>query len=109
MSTENIKILEGQKRRLINEFNWLLFEFNEYKQLISSSTSFEEAENKYYSQKFNESGHDSHYEGYFYSFEYKSLSKKIKENKEKRNELTIKIRELKHQIKNLHKKYSLAC
>ena len=98
--------LEKNKKKLISEFNWLLYEYGELKEFFIGTTSPEEAELKYYSQKFSESGYLS--EGRFCLNFNGSLLEEIKKNKTKRNQLTIQIKELKEKIKEEHNAHSLS-
>jgi len=97
--------LEKNKKKLISEFNWLLYEYGELKEFFIGTTSPHEAEIKYYTEKFIESGYLS--EGLFSLNFTTSLFKEMEKNKTKRKELTTQIKELKEKIKEEHNSHSL--
>jgi len=100
-----MKELEKHKKKLISEFNWLLYEYGELKQYFIGTTSPEEAEMRYYSKKLSESGYLS--EGLFSLNFNGSLFKEIEKNKTKRKELTKQIKELKGKIQEERNAHSL--
>lgn len=95
-----MKTLIEKRKSLIIHFNCLLREYKEYQEYFIGVSKPEEAEDKFYAERFNESGHDVYYEGVF-SFEHKSLFWRIEENKKQRNLITSEIKNLKKQIKEL--------
>jgi hypothetical protein len=85
------------RKSLLRELKYLMFEYRDYQRYFVGRTPIE-AEDKFYAEKFDESGHDTWYEGAF-SLEHTSLKERMKKNKVKRNEIALELKELKRLIK----------
>jgi hypothetical protein len=86
-----------RRKILLQELKYLTWEYRDYQQYFVGRTPME-AEDRFYSKQFDDSGHDIWYEGTF-SLEHVSLKERMKKNKVKRNELAKKLKELKYLIK----------
>jgi len=75
-------------------------DYNEYRKYFIGRTP-QEAEDKYYGEKYLESGYDS--EGLFSLNFTSSLRREMMENKLERNEIAYFLRNIKNQIKNQHR------
>ncbi len=97
LQKQHLRELEKLKYNLICDFNWSLIERNNFLQYFLRYKSCSEAEDRYYTEKWIESGFDS--EGLF-SMHHETLSKRIKENKKERKEIIEKIKKIKIAIKS---------
>jgi len=95
---EHIKIYLEKRKKLINEFDYLLYKYREYQEYFIGRTP-QEAEMKYYSDMFDQSGYDS--EGLFSLNHTFSLKDKMDKNRQERNKISLEIKELKSKIRNL--------
>jgi hypothetical protein len=94
-SSDYYKNLLEKQRRLIGQFDFLLSQYREYQRYFDNRTP-EEAESRYYSDMVDESGYDS--EG-LYHLEHKSLKSRMLENRQKRNEISKQLVDIKKLLK----------
>jgi hypothetical protein len=95
-SNENKEMIEYQKR-LIGELNNLMEEYRDYQKYFIGRTPAE-AESRYELDKMEELGYDSESR---FSLDYNtSLKKKMEENRKKRNDISLELRNLKYKLKS---------
>ena len=92
LSVKELLLLES---KLKLELRFLLYLYNYYCNCFKGKTP-EEAEMRYYCEKYEESGYDS--EGLF-SLNHTTLKMKIKENRTERNNIASDLKEIKLRIK----------
>jgi hypothetical protein len=101
-----LKLLQEKLFWLNREVSSLLDEFKEYQSFFKDSTP-SEAEDKFYNTKLDQLLEWSDWEETTesrYNVEHRSLKTRMKENRDERNKLITKIREIKNQIKDLQRK-----
>jgi hypothetical protein len=99
--------LKNKYKNFLGSLRELEWEYNDLMKYMRSNNTLEEAELSFYSDCFDNSGHCTYYEGYFFTFEYKNLKFSLNQNREKRKELVIKIKEAKKNLKEYNNLLSL--
>lgn len=90
--------LRNEQKRLKLDFKLLLIDYQEYQSYFKKGDSIEDADMTYYVEQYYQSGMQS--EGLF-SMYHQSLMSRIRENKKLRNEISIKLKEIKKLIKQV--------
>lgn len=90
--------LKNEQKRLKLDFKLLLIDYQKYQSYFKKGDSIEIADMRYYIEQYYQSGMKS--EGLF-SMYHQSLMSRIRENKKLRNEISIKLKEIKKLIKQI--------
>ncbi|CAG7579678.1 MAG: hypothetical protein SLAVMIC_00005 [uncultured marine phage] len=97
----SIKDLLSIQDKLKRELRWLLYLYDDYRDYFKGKTP-DEAESRYYMEKYLESGYDS--EGLFsLNFSGSTLKCEIKNNRKERNKISQDLKDIKNQIKEKHR------
>jgi len=101
--TNNLKNKKDKLRKLKIDFNLLILSFKDLKSI--KGKSWEEKDDTLYSQELGETCYDAWSEGKFQSYE--NIQTRIRNNRQAREEIVKKIKEIKHEIKVINNDISL--